>query len=156
VSAAGELGGMRIVTFDLVPDDTILLVADMPWDLRVKEFLTEKRETPEADPYAVNFSDWCIRMSLSVTYEPAPVRYRPSWLHPFRRVLWVHRNGPHIAEIVPKGRYCRVVRRPPWLHPIRRVLWVHVHGPRIPEVKVIGGSHPSTPLSMSVIQGVTL
>lgn len=31
---------------------------------------------------------------------------RPSWLHPIKRVLWVHRHGPHVPSIreeIPPG-----------------------------------------------------
>lgn len=26
-------------------------------------------------------------------------RHRPNWLHPFKRVMWVHRHGPHVPRV---------------------------------------------------------
>lgn len=53
-----------------------------------------------ADPYAFDQAEMRHRFMLGAMYSPrVTILRRPSWLHPIKRVLWVHHHGPERPEV---------------------------------------------------------
>lgn len=63
--------------------------------------------------YASDLTDWRIGMFIGMGTGRTVVLKRPSWLHPFRRVLWVHHHGPYTPEVrrrIPSRRGMGVLK----------------------------------------------
>ena len=91
---AADFGGIEISTTQFIErDDLILLMGELP------PMEVEMKFKPDDDHWVfgdagsgsslVNWQMQAYTTMLSKTLK------RPSWLHPIKRVLWVHHHGPH-------------------------------------------------------------
>jgi len=71
-----------------IPDDFIYFLA--PQALRIKSLSMK----PEKEGPLSNSEAWRLMMNMMLS-PTTKTLHRPSWLHPFRRILWVDRHGPH-------------------------------------------------------------
>jgi hypothetical protein len=56
------------------------------------------------DPYAMEFDSIAYKARTAYGVMKTKTLRRPLWLHPIRRVLWVHHHGPHRPTVtVPKS-----------------------------------------------------
>lgn len=67
------------------------------------------------DPYAFEsgVDRYIARMSYGFYTGRWVTLKRPSWLHPYRRVMWVHIHGPHtpsVAKFLPSRRTMGVIK----------------------------------------------
>lgn len=51
------------------------------------------------DPYAFELDTMRYMMRVNYSIGRFKTRKRPSWLHPYRRIMWVHVHGPHVPEV---------------------------------------------------------
>jgi hypothetical protein len=84
---AADYGGIEITTTSFIERDDMLLFFDKekcgaPRDVEIKF-------KPDDCKSVV---DWQMRAYFSMLQKTLK---RPSWLHPIKRVLWVHHHGPH-------------------------------------------------------------
>lgn len=92
---AADFGGIEITTTSLIErDDMIYLMGRVPSPMEVEiKFTPDDRlwEFGEAGSgrSLVNWQMQAYATMLQKTLK------RPSWLHPIKRVLWVHHHGPH-------------------------------------------------------------
>lgn len=94
--------GFDLTISDLVPDDMLLFFSGGRAFGKQSAFEAEVKFQEENPGMGGNFgSRYAMRAMLAPRTKTLK---RPSWLHPIKRVLWVHHHGPHrptveVAEV---------------------------------------------------------
>lgn len=84
---ATDYGGIEISTTSFIErDDLIYLFGKLP------PVEVDIKFTPEWTGLDFKPDHWQMRAYASMLTKTLT---RPSWLHPIKRVLWVHHHGPH-------------------------------------------------------------
>lgn len=88
--------GIEVSFTEFLPPGKILFLSGAPVaaDLRFSLRPEQERYWWAED---AGDSSW-LKMHASCTPKMKTLR-RPSWLHPFRRILWVHHHGPHLPTV---------------------------------------------------------
>lgn len=91
---AADFGGIEITTTTFIErDDLIYLMGRIPpAEVEIKFKPDDRRWIYGDAGSGKSLVNWQMQAYASMMTKTLK---RPSWLHPIKRVLWVHHHGPH-------------------------------------------------------------
>jgi hypothetical protein len=96
---AADFGAIEITTTSLIErDDMLYFMGQVPSPVEVEVKFTPEAKAPLWDfefgeaGSAKSLVNWQMQAYVAMMSKTLK---RPSWLHPIKRILWVHHHGPH-------------------------------------------------------------